>query len=218
MAIKFDGQVKFFDHKKGYGIIVTNQGDVFVHKSCVDSVLLPLMEAKAKVQGEYIKTYDSKTQSFRMSVVGIEGVVAPPPLVGLGQLGVPKKNGEYAFVTMLDGVCAGEVAFLHVTTAEAAGFTLAEGMPVRATLTERGDGRYTVVSFESGEEILTAVMKLLASPSSESLKRRKLKPRNRPGEGVGCSGSETALAHALRQAGAGLSVVGGTDTDDLNVA
>ena len=161
------GTVKFFDQSKGFGIILTKTGDVFIHATRCGSKQADLV-AGTEVRIDYTTAY--KDGVYKHTATALLSVKAPPTPVEVldvfkfydtaGKKGDSRKN--FGFILCPEAGFEKKEAFVSRKVAEVdAGVIPGKGMPVRALVIEK-NGRPEVVSFEWGPEVEAAYSAKLA--------------------------------------------------------
>ena len=156
------GTVKFFSQEKGFGIITTNFGDVFIHVSKCGSKKAELVP-DAEVRIDFTSAFkDGKVQHSATALLSVKA--PPPPVEVLDVVKFYNEKKGFGFIFCGDAGFTKGQAFLpgHVAKlAQPWEITPGEGMAVRALVVEN-KGRPEVVSFEWGSEVEAAYAAKLA--------------------------------------------------------
>lgn len=151
--VNVHGVVKFFDQKKGFGIITTKQHAVYIHASKAGGKQAQLVTG-AEVRIDYITAY--KDGEYKHSATALLSVKAPPApveVLDVVKFYNPAKN--FGFILCGGAEFSKGEAILRGHVAKQAGIIPGKGMPVRAMVVQKPEGP-EVVSFEWGPEIEAA--------------------------------------------------------------
>ncbi len=151
--INIAGTVKFFDQKKGFGIITTKQGGVFIHVSRCGGKQAELT-AGAEVRIDYTTAY--KDGAYKHSATALLSIKPPPaPVEVLDLVKFYSEEKGYGFLSCVGAAFSKDDAFISSQVVKSARITPGKGMPMLAMVLEK-NGRPEVVSFKWGPEVEAA--------------------------------------------------------------
>ena len=144
------GTVKFFDQAKGFGIIVTKLGDVFIHVSKASGKQAELV-ADAEVRVDFFTTYkDGQYKHAATALLSVKALPAPVEVLDVVKFYSSEKN--FGFIHCGGAGFSKDEAILRGNVANRAGIVPGKGMPVRAIVVEEPKGP-VVISFQWGPQV-----------------------------------------------------------------
>ncbi len=208
------GILKFFDSKKGFGIVTTAVGDVFLHRSKAGDFVNVLTDG-AKVTMDVMTTYEKS--AYKRSAVSVQNVTEPKSVRCFATVKWYNADKGFGFATVVDGEFAGKDAYLSRSVCGDVGILPAENMPMLAIVAEKQVGRLAVISFVSNEEVAADFANFIAKTMADTadavveMEAESPKPKAKPArvkkakpvdiaEMAGKSEGDTALADAMKKA------------------
>ncbi len=147
------GTLAFFNRTKGFGIVRTDVGDVFLHATKAGAFLDQLVDG-ASVEIDVVTRFE--LGEYKRSAARVMAVSEPQPIMAYGCVKWYDAAKGFGYISLV-GEFAGQDARINRAVIDGSGFDLAAcaGMPVRVTIEPNGRG-YGVTAFASDEAIVAA--------------------------------------------------------------
>lgn len=153
-----EGDLKFWSKDKGFGFVVTPEGDAFVHASIVGEHLPDMQKEGAVISLEAVKKFEEG--KFRLTATAVLKVTLPEVRTVWACVRTYNEEKRIGTVNLGEIDLLEQTAFVPRKVIEQSGFVPGIGMPMlaRIKLTKAG---WDVVSFDTGPDILVEYRKYM---------------------------------------------------------